>query len=704
MKNRKKSLTLLLSATLLLSPFQNVLGSAKPARGAEYGASGSSVTADNRQSEPIGEGNEVASVSLGSFHSAAVTKNGELYCWGGNTDGQVGNGSKEVQTVPVKVLENVTSVSLGFGHSAAVTKNGDLYCWGKNDYGQVGDASKEEQTAPVKVLENVIAASLGYYHSAAVTKSGDLYCWGKNDHGQVGDASKEEQTAPVKVLENVTSVSLGWNYSAAVTRSGDLYCWGHNGWYGQVGNGSEEDQTTPVKVLGNMPSASATPEPTPGSTHTHDYGVNWKNDATSHWHECECGEKADKAEHIEDSGTVTKEPTDKETGIKEYKCSTCGYVLRTEEIQKLPPSHTHHYGSDWKTDPASHWHECECGEKADKAEHTEDSGTVTKEPTDKETGIKEYKCIICGYVLRTEEIQKLPPSHTHHYGSGWKTDTASHWHECDCGEKADKAEHTEDGGSVTKEPTKKEIGKKTYKCSVCGYVTRTEDIGKLEDTNKPNKNPDTEMSQDKLPSISKEEGKENSIQINKKTSFGWTGNSLAVTWNKLKKASGYDIYAAVCGNDFGEITLSVKEGSKTHAKIKKVNGKNISKTTTYKVKIYAYMLANGKKQYIGTSNAMHVAGSKNRKFTNAKKIKIVKTSFTIRKGKTRTIKASIVKDDKKKKLLSKKHGPKLMYTSSDEKIADVTQSGKIKAKKRGKCIIYVHALNGISKKVKITVK
>ena len=154
-----------------------------------------------------------------------------------------------------------------------------------------------------------------------------------------------------------------------------MFCWAVN-YYGQVGNGSKEDQTTPVKVLGNMSSTSTTespsdtPEPTPGSTHTHDYGKNWKNNAISHWHECDCGEKVDQAEHAEDSGTMTKEPTETETGLKTYKCSTCGYVIRTEEIQKLPPSHTHHYGSDWKTDTASHWHECDCGEKANQAENS----------------------------------------------------------------------------------------------------------------------------------------------------------------------------------------------------------------------------------------------------------------------------------------------------------------------------------------------
>ena len=82
--------------------------------------------------------------------------------------------------------------------------------------------------------------------------------------------------------------------------------------------------------------------------------------------------------------------------------------MRTETIDKLPPSHEHSYGTDWKSDADGHWHECECGDKIDSAAHTEDGGTVTKAPTETETGIKTYKCSACGYEMRTENIDKLP--------------------------------------------------------------------------------------------------------------------------------------------------------------------------------------------------------------------------------------------------------------------------------------------------------
>ena len=212
-------------------------------------------------------------------------------------------------------------------------------------------------------------------------------------------------------------------------------------------------------------------------SHTHDYGTEWKSDAGSHWYECSCGNKSGLASHIEDGGSVTKAPTETETGVMTYKCRICGYEIRTADIDRLPSSHTHDYSTEWKSDESSHWHECICGAKSDTAAHTEDGGSVTKEPTEKETGVRTYKCSVCGCIMRTESIDVLP--HTHSYGTAWKSDSSRHWHECTCGDKADAAAHTEDGGSVTKAPTETEKGVRTYKCSVCGYVMRTEDIAKL---------------------------------------------------------------------------------------------------------------------------------------------------------------------------------------------------------------------------------
>ncbi len=183
--------------------------------------------------------------------STAITTNGDLYCWGKNWYGEVGNGTTENQLSPVKVLSNVETVLLNYGLSTAITTNGDLYCWGKNYYGQVGNGTTGNQLSPVKILSNVKKVLLDYDLSTAITTNGDLYRWGKNGDGEVGNGTTENQLSPVKILSNVETVLLNDGLSTAITTNGDLYCWGKN-WYGEVGNGTTENQLSPVKVLSNV--------------------------------------------------------------------------------------------------------------------------------------------------------------------------------------------------------------------------------------------------------------------------------------------------------------------------------------------------------------------------------------------------------------------------------------------------------------------
>ncbi|MCM1500926.1 MAG: Ig-like domain-containing protein [Clostridium sp.] len=284
--------------------------------------------------------------------------------------------------------------------------------------------------------------------------------------------------------------------------------------------------------------------------------------------------------------------------------------------------------------------------------------------------------------------------HTHVYGKEWKSDATGHWKECVCKVKAEKSAHTQDAGTVTKKATKTEMGIKTYKCSICGYVIKTEKIAKL--------SVDKKTSPTAI--MTKSQKKKNGIILHKKISCKITENSLTVSWNKLSGAAGYDIYAALCSGDFKGITASVSKNRKSMA-IHKINGRKIRRKKVYKVKVKAYrLLPNGKKQYIAASAVLHIAGSQNKKLTNARNIKLQKKSYHLKKGNSAQIRAKIIKSDRKKKLLSKGHGAKISYTSSDEKIAAVTKTGKLKAKKCGSCVIYVRALNGISKKIKVSVK
>lgn len=197
-------------------------------------------------------------------HHAAITKNGDLYCWGRGREGQVGNGTKGGEmnenyiSNPVKVLENVKTVKLPEYGSAAITENGELYCWGEN-CGQLGTGMIGELiSVPTKVMENVKDV-FPYYDSASIlTINGELYRCGKNDYGTIGDGTTETQCIPVKILNNIMETGITDSNTSdslpqrafAVTTDGDLYIWGSND-DGSIGNGtnSTEVQTTPYKVI-----------------------------------------------------------------------------------------------------------------------------------------------------------------------------------------------------------------------------------------------------------------------------------------------------------------------------------------------------------------------------------------------------------------------------------------------------------------------
>ena len=200
----------------------------------------------------------------------------------------------------------------------------------------------------------------------------------------------------------------------------------------------------------------------PVLSHTHSYGTDWKNNETSHWHECTCGDKADVAEHSFGEWTVTKEASTTEPGSKTRSCSVCGF----EETLEIPVlSHTHSYGTDWKNNETSHWHECTCGDKADVAEHSFGEWTVTKEASTTEPGSKTRSCSVCGF----EETLEIPVlSHTHSYGTDWKNNETSHWHECTCGDKADMAAHSF-RWIIDRAATATQKGSKHEECTVCGY-------------------------------------------------------------------------------------------------------------------------------------------------------------------------------------------------------------------------------------------
>ena len=149
------------------------------------------------------------------------------------------------------------------------------------------------------------------------------------------------------------------------------------------------------------------------------------------------------------------------------------WVLTDLTMTPVADGHTHNYGTEWKYDETNHWHECECGNKADITAHTFKQ-IIDKEATATEKGSKHEECTVCGYKKAAVDIPKID-SHNHNYGTEWKYDETNHWHECKDGEKADITAHNFKW-IVDKEATATEKGSKHEECTVCGYKKTAVDI------------------------------------------------------------------------------------------------------------------------------------------------------------------------------------------------------------------------------------
>lgn len=188
--------------------------------------------------------------SQGEEHNVALTADGDLYCWGSNGNGQVGNGTQSSQKEPVKVLQDVAIVSAELSDTAAILENGDLYIWGKNQLGQVGNGQGGQdlnQLIPVRVMKNAASVSMGDTHTAAMNMDGNLYTWGN----ETCNGLDQYYDKPQKLFDSVKVYQLGSDHSAMITEENELYMWGQN-YSGQLGTGDTNDQYRPVKVMDDV--------------------------------------------------------------------------------------------------------------------------------------------------------------------------------------------------------------------------------------------------------------------------------------------------------------------------------------------------------------------------------------------------------------------------------------------------------------------
>jgi alpha-tubulin suppressor-like RCC1 family protein len=163
----------------------------------------------------------VTAVAAGGAHTCAL-KGGRVYCWGWNYDGQLGDNSTTNRTTPTLVADGamgnsgVTAIAAGGAHTCAL-KGGQVYCWGANYSGQLGDGTYTQRTTPTLVADGamgnsgVIAVAVGEYHTLGLKDTSCLFAWGRNDYGQLGDGTTIYHTTPVQV-----SGGCGWGTTLRV--------------------------------------------------------------------------------------------------------------------------------------------------------------------------------------------------------------------------------------------------------------------------------------------------------------------------------------------------------------------------------------------------------------------------------------------------------------------------------------------------------
>jgi alpha-tubulin suppressor-like RCC1 family protein len=198
------------------------------------------------------------SVTAGHAHTCGLRNDGSAYCWGDNADGQLGDGTTTTErTTPTPVGGGVTFTQLSAGekHTCALNTSGAAYCWGRNTDAQLGDGTTSSKHSPTPVGGGLVFVSIvsGGSFTCGLTAVGVTYCWGKNDSGQLGDGSYSGRPSPAPLATAVafTSISAGYGHACGLTSSGDAYCWGYNG-LGSLGDGTQTNQPRPVKVLGGV--------------------------------------------------------------------------------------------------------------------------------------------------------------------------------------------------------------------------------------------------------------------------------------------------------------------------------------------------------------------------------------------------------------------------------------------------------------------
>lgn len=224
-----------------------------------------------------------AELSGNDSHTCALASS-QVFCWGANTYGQLGNGTttNSLKPTPIKYTDGlqagtITKIGTGNAHTCALAQS-QVWCWGTGSYGQLGNGTTPATvTTPTKVDGlaglTVQDLSVGAFNTCAIASS-RVFCWGWNPDGQIGDGTTVNKLVPTKLptagpggTKNAVSVSTTDYHSCMAASDGTVYCWGRNS-SGQIGDKTTTNRLTPVQALTTASVVSGVDKVATGSAHT----------------------------------------------------------------------------------------------------------------------------------------------------------------------------------------------------------------------------------------------------------------------------------------------------------------------------------------------------------------------------------------------------------------------------------------------------
>lgn len=216
------------------------------------GQFGSSTT----RPTPVVGGQTWSTISADGYSTCGVTTSGEGYCWGYNSEGQLGTGDNTDQDRPTAVSGGLTFALIDVApwHACGLTTGGAVYCWGSNVAGNLGDGTNSGTSSvpvPVAIPGGAIAISAGERGSCALSSAHDAYCWGPAQ--AVWGSDQYDRTGYITPTlvpggHKFVTVSIGADHAVGLTATGEAWSWGGRG--GAQGVGSNLSDTLPRQVVG----------------------------------------------------------------------------------------------------------------------------------------------------------------------------------------------------------------------------------------------------------------------------------------------------------------------------------------------------------------------------------------------------------------------------------------------------------------------